>query len=263
MIGFLGLGHLGQVVSACWRAKGLDVCHLVASDSAARADAVRREPGLGVLPYPSFGDTAQCDIIMVTLDVPTDPDGTSHPEAVRALLDSTEIPKGVPLVIMSQVPPGFCRSLTHRLAWPVVYMLDTLVIGDAVEAVMHPARIVLGTDGGPVPTVLTEALMRFRCPILTMSYEAAELAKSAINVWLAASVAQANLFAQLAAGFGADYSAVKTAMHTDPRIGWGAYLNAGLPLSGGHIERELVKTAAMAGPKAAEWLRLIPEICRG
>jgi UDPglucose 6-dehydrogenase len=79
----------------------------------------------------------------------------------------------------------------------------------------------------------------FDCPLLPMRYESAELAKIAINCFLVASVSTTNTLAGLCERLGADWSEIAPSLRLDARIGPKAYLNPGLGISGGNLERDL------------------------
>ena len=72
-----------------------------------------------------------------------------------------------------------------------------------------------------------------------MNYESAELTKLAINAFLAASVTTTNALNEIAMLVGANWTKIKQALQLDRRIGHHAYLNPGLGISGGNIERDL------------------------
>jgi UDPglucose 6-dehydrogenase len=79
-----------------------------------------------------------------------------------------------------------------------------------------------------------------------MRYESAELAKTAINLFLAASVSTANTLAEVCEKIGADWQEIIPSLRLDKRIGQHAYIATGLGLSGGNIERDL-KTVSQLG----------------
>ena len=93
------------------------------------------------------------------------------------------------LVVLCQVPPGFTRRLPlapERL----FYQVETLVFGRAVERATRPERYMVGCadPANALPKPFATLLGAFGCPIMTMRYESAELAKIAINCCLVASV---------------------------------------------------------------------------
>ena len=72
-----------------------------------------------------------------------------------------------------------------------------------------------------------------------MSYESAELAKISINVFLASSITSTNTLCELAEKLGADWGAIKSSLQLDRRIGEYGYVEPGLGISGGNIERDI------------------------
>jgi UDPglucose 6-dehydrogenase len=97
-----------------------------------------------------------------------------------------------------------------------------------------------------LPPAFDTFLKAFGCPILQMRYESAELAKIAINHFLAASVAMTNTLAELCEAVGADWSEIAPALRLDRRIGPHAYLAPGLGIAGGNIERDLATVMSLA-----------------
>ena len=226
-IGFLGLTHLGVVMSACWASLGHRVI-------AVGDPVVVAEPGLDAL---DIGDRlritrdptglASCATVFVTLD-------TNDSAEVEALLESAvpHLRHDSVVVVMSQIQPGTTRRLAIRWQWqprPFYYLAETLITGKAVERCLHPDRFILGCPRPPwIDSRLSEALNRFQCPILRMRYESAEFAKLAINLYLASSIQYANRMALAAGLVGAKWSSeVVPALLLDPRIGPHAYLRPG------------------------------------
>jgi UDPglucose 6-dehydrogenase len=72
-----------------------------------------------------------------------------------------------------------------------------------------------------------------------LSYESAEIAKISVNIFLIMQVCTSNLLASVCEKIGANWSAVVSGLRLDRRIGEYAYLNPGLGLSGGNLERDL------------------------
>jgi UDPglucose 6-dehydrogenase len=72
-----------------------------------------------------------------------------------------------------------------------------------------------------------------------MRYESAELAKISINMCLVASITTSNTLAELCEEIGADWSEIMPALRLDKRIGQYSYINPGLGISGGNLERDL------------------------
>ena len=266
--GFLGLSHLGIVSSVGWASLGDAV---VAVDLDPVPVAALRRGDLPVL-EPSLpevfaaarsrmtfstepADLAACPLVIVSRDVPTDDANASDPAPVLGLVDAAlpHLRDGVTLVLMSQVPPGFTRRLAERiharrpaLGFRLYYWVETLIFGNAVERYLKPERIILGCarPADALPAPLEAAVRRFACPVLRMRYESAELAKTAINLYLCAAVTYANTLADLCEQVGADWSEMMPALRLDRRIGPAAYIKPGLGITGGNLERDLATLAA-------------------
>src|SRR5690348_16249484 len=73
-----------------------------------------------------------------------------------------------------------------------------------------------------------------------MGYESAELAKTAINLYLVGSVTYANFMADVCEGIGANWAEIVPALRLDARIGPAAYLRPSLGVGGGNLERDLM-----------------------
>ena len=255
-VGFVGLTHLGIVSSAAVAERGFDVVcvdpnRLLISDLNSGALPVQ-EPGLDELVASNrermrftsdFSELASCSIVYISMDVPTDDLGRSALDPIRDLCKTVvpHLPDEGVLVVLCQVPPGFTRSLTAIPHKRLVYQVETLVFGRAVERALHPERFIIGLDDstGPIPEPLKTLLESFGCPILPMGYESAELAKISINMCLVASVSVANTMAEICESVGADWSEIVPALRLDRRIGQFSYLQPGLGIAGGNLERDL------------------------
>jgi len=72
-----------------------------------------------------------------------------------------------------------------------------------------------------------------------MNYESAELAKISINLFLISQVSTTNAVAELANKINANWHDIKKSLSLDKRIGKYSYLDPGLGISGGNLERDL------------------------
>lgn len=210
-IGFSHYGHLGQHYMAAAKTKGFKVS----------------------------GKIEDCDIVFVSPDRPGE---VSPEQAVESVL--YKLKKDAVLVILCQVKPGF----TRKVKWPkeqLYYQVETLRMKDAKERALHPDRIIIGEhwqedEDNPeqLHKKLMEFLTTFDCLGIVVSYEEAELAKIAINVYLAAQVCVTDTLANVAKKIGAEWKNVIPALTSDNRIGEYAYLQPG-GYCGGHLERDL------------------------
>jgi UDPglucose 6-dehydrogenase len=270
MIGFAGLSHLGLVSSIAAASKGFEVTAYDPDAALCQALTQGRlpvfEPDLPELLDRSKANirfsadiTAlkPCQLIIFSQDVPTDDHNRSDLSGLRQLIEAVthQAAPDTTLVILSQVTPGFTRQMATSLAQilaerklSLFYQVETLIFGRAVERALYPERYIVGCGdpAAPLPAPYIELLGSFDCPILPMRYESAELAKISINMCLVAAVTTANTLAELCERIGADWSEIIPALKLDKRIGQYAYLNPGLGIAGGNLERDLMTVSSLA-----------------
>jgi UDPglucose 6-dehydrogenase len=262
VVGYAGMTHLGLVSALAGAERGARMVCFDSNDELIqglqRSELPVSEPGLaelitkhrGAVKFTSrAADLQECGLVYVAPDVPTDDTGSSDLRPVDGLLERVRghLKQGCVLVVLSQVPPGFTRART-KIGKPLYYQVETLIFGRAVERALHPERFIVGCEqpDKPLPPAFQAFLEAFGCPILPMRYESAELTKIAINCFLVASVSTANTLAELCEGIGADWSEMVPALRLDKRIGEHAYLNAGLGIAGGNLERDLATVCKLA-----------------
>lgn len=248
-IGFAGMSHLGLVMSSVMAERADKVvCFDINRDSPDLENIY--EPGLSEL-IATNGDKQQftnkasalgdCELVYVTADV------SDHSDLKGVLsycsIVFNHIRDDVPVVIVSQVPPGFTRKQAD--SWksnPVFYQIDTLVFGKAVEVARSPERYVIGCMDfdKPLPEPLSTLHKGIAKPVFQTTYEAAEITKMAVNAYLATSITLANYLAFVCSCSNANWADVEVLMKSDPRIGVNAYLSAGLGIGGGHMMRDVI-----------------------
>ena len=269
LIGFAGMTHLGLNSAVAGAERG---CRMLCFDPDPALIAALRDGRMPVLEpqldelaaknrerLPFTADPAElaaCDLVYVAPDVSTDDTGSSDLGPLEALLaqvfDATR--PAAPIVILSQVPPGYTRA-HQRPNRTLIYQVETLVFGRAIERALHPERYVIGLadPSAPLPEVYRAFLAAHGDPpLLPMRYESAELAKISINCCLVACVTTANMLAELCESLGADWSEIAPALRLDRRIGAHAYLTPGLGLSGGNLERDLATVRRLAAQHGAD-----------
>lgn len=265
---FIGLSHLGLSTSIAWASLKRPLFAIDSDISIVKklksGEVKIAEPRLLELlkksrkyyfPERNFKNLKNCDLVFISLDTPTD-----KPNSLKnldSLIDQTipYLKQNVLIALMSQVPIGYTRKLHKRikrarpdLNFKLVYFLNTIIIGSAVDRFLHPERIVLGLNdkNQEIPKILDHDLKIFNCPIIKMSYESAEMTKSAVNLLLAASISAANNLADMCEVTGADINEIIPALKLDKRIGPFTYLKPTIRISGGHLERELIKFQELA-----------------
>jgi len=263
VVGFVGLTHLGVNSAAATAERGFQVIGFDPDrgvvERLASGDLPIAEPGLDELlranahrlTFTSGPEAlSRCDIVYISADVPTDARSGSDLTPIRQLISLAiqHLSDRGLLVVLSQAPPGFTREIRGLEPHRLMYQVETLVFGRAVDRALNPERFIVGLHAASAsldPRYRT-LLDAFGCPILPMVYESAELAKIAINCCLVASIGVANTLAELCEQVGADWGEIAPALKLDARIGPSAYLTPGLGIAGGNLERDLTTVLDLA-----------------
>jgi UDPglucose 6-dehydrogenase len=216
VIGFCGMGHLGQHSKAAAHIKGFEC---VTYEFGKTGDCAE--------------DLAKCDIVYIC------PDRPNHHVGPEVFVDIAlrNMKPGCVLVVLCQVEPGFTRKIKWKNLY---YQVETLKVNnEALERALNPERIVIGhrADGMPLHKALREFVEVFDCPVIEMSYEAAELTKIAINIYLASQIQTSNRLARIASRLDLNWDVIIPALRADKRIGEHAYLKPGT--LGQHLERDM------------------------
>src|SRR3989344_5328458 len=275
-IGVVGLWHLGEVYSACLAEIGHTVIGL--SDDAALienfkknvpplaeprlAELLTANPASGTLSFSTdFSKMKDCNVVWFTHDVPTDEndevDVSGVLEAVRNA--AQYFTNGVTVAVSSQLPVGtsakivaVITSARPDLQFEYFYSPENLRLGDAVKCFLEPNRIVVGANTPAAHAIAEEIFAPLHAEIVRMSPASAEMAKHALNAWLATSIGFANDLADVCEKVGADVEDVIKALKSEPRVGEKAYLFAGLGFAGWSIARDLKALMVVAGEKHIE-----------
>jgi UDPglucose 6-dehydrogenase len=261
-IAFIGMSHLGIVSSIIAATKGFNiVCYdqnEVIINNLSNGILDIKEPNLkeNMINYShnlkftnDINYIKDCDIIYLSIDIKTDDQGNSFFEEIENYLRNidTILSNKNELVILSQVNPGFTRNIKIRVK-KIYYQVETLVFGNAVDRASNPERIIIGLKdkNNELSNFFKTFLESFNCPLIKMSYESAELTKISINLFLIAQVTVTNTISSICEKIGADWSEMYPALKLDKRIGEYSYLNPGLGISGGNLERDMSTTIKLA-----------------
>lgn len=241
-VAVLGAGHVGLVTAAGFAHHGIRVrvgeadSHRLAILSSGGVPF--HEPDLdpyvaagvesGLLTFHASNAEAADGAAAVFLAVPTPAslDGSADLSAVRAAIgsiSSVATPETV-VIIKSSVPPGSWRRIEAWMqeagcAGSLAINPEFLQEGKAVEGVLTPARVVVGSTDPAASDLVARLHAPFGAPVLRTDPSSAELTKYAANAYLAMRVTFANSIANLADGVGADIADVIEGIGLDPRIG--------------------------------------------
>ena len=208
------------------------ICFIGNTHAPAILREAAREKGLSITEKP-----VDADLIFYSQDTPTDALGNRNLEPIRAGIMLLSGLKKT-LVLTSQVPPGFTRSLEI----PIYYQAETLRIKDAMERALKPEMHIVGcrSPRALLPTAYSDYLDAFDCPLLRMTFEEAEFAKIAINMNLIYQVNTTNTLSEVAHRIGVDWKVIRKVLQHDSRIGPKAYLEPGDWRESKHLLRDYV-----------------------
>ena len=220
MICFLGTSHAAQHLQDAAFRKGVTLCH----------------------------QPHTADLIFISEDTPTNDKGERQLAPIHALIDSVK-DLGKPIVLTSQVPPGFTRSLQLPQGM-IFHQAETLRIKDAMYRALKPEYIVIGSYAygsyDLLPQAYLDYLGLFSCQKMVVTFEDAEFSKIAVNMMLAAQVDATNRLAAAAAKADVSWWHVSEVMKLDTRIGPHAYLTPGRWQDSTHLMRDYVTLEALS-----------------
>ncbi|MBA4501506.1 nucleotide sugar dehydrogenase [Marinobacterium marinum] len=145
----------------------------------------------------------------------------------------------------------------------VVYWPAFIQAGRALESLMRPERILLGScDEGAIQFMrqLLNPFNRSRDTLMVMPPKEAELSKLAINGMLATRVSFMNELAQLAADKGIDIEQVRQGIGSDTRIGF-QYLYPGCGFGGQAFLKTLAQLSGELEQRDTEGVSLLRSVC--
>jgi UDPglucose 6-dehydrogenase len=275
----IGLGRIGAPLAACLAARGVAV--VGADIDRRKVDAINdavppvSEPGLGALLRQVSGTLGathsvadavlSTDATFVTVPTPAEGDGSlsiRHVQAACVEIGSALRTKpGFHLVaVTSTVMPGTTGGvLTDAIAdasgkragsdFAICYVPEFVALGTAIRDFLSPDFVLIG-EPDPASGELLEGLFLRVCeadpPIARTSPVAAEVAKLAVNAFLATRITFANVLAQISEGLsGCDVDAVTAVVGLDSRIG-DRYLTGAVPFGGPCLPRDTAALATLA-----------------
>jgi UDPglucose 6-dehydrogenase len=252
-IGFVGMTHLGICHAFATVKKGFDII-CFDNDSSTISNLKKGiinfyEPNLNKILHENkkkivFTNDIKklntCDLVFLSEDVQTDDKNKSLYNKINILINKIikNLNKKIIFVILSQVNVGF----TEKIKWnkrKLYYQVETLIFGEALNRALYPQQFIIGAAQTKLESKYLQYLKEFKCPISVMNYQTAELAKISINLYLISSLSFTNSLAELCEKKKIDWSKIKSILHKDRRIGKFAYLNPGLGVLSGNLQRDL------------------------
>jgi len=255
-----GCWHLGLTTAIGLSALGHEVVGLDQDpkliEQIERGDLPIFEPGLpdayavarerGLISFTTQGATALpgAQVLWITFDTPLDDDdlGNAEPVIAATVNAASLLSAGATVLVSSQLPIGSTTEIERRAKrtdLEFAYSPENLRLGRALDSFLSPDRLVAGVRNARGRETLQPLLTTITDKIEWMSVESAEMAKHALNAFLATSIVFTNEIATLCERVGADAREVERALRLDPRVGPRAYVSPGAAFSGGTLGRDL------------------------
>lgn len=190
----------------------------------------------------------QSDIVFIAVPTPPQPDGSvdlSFIEGVareiasvmkeyKVIVDKST----VPVKTGDKVEETIRRYSTQKIDFDVVSNPEFLREGFAVEDLMNPERVVIGTKSQRPVQLMKDVYKPFDTNIVVTDINSAELIKHASNSFLALKISYINAVSVICEASGANIAEVANGMGMDSRIGR-RFLDAGLGFGGSCFPKDL------------------------
>src|SRR6202790_4386837 len=144
----------------------------------------------------------------------------------------------VPVKTGDKVAETIKRYCKAKVDFDVASNPEFLREGFAVDALMHPDRIVIGVRSQRPVQAMKEIYTPFHAPIIVTDINSAELIKHAANSFLALKISYINAIATVCEAAGANVQEVANGIGLDDRIGR-RFLNAGIGFGGSCFPKDL------------------------
>ncbi len=267
----IGSGYVGLTTGACFAEVGHKV--ICVDNDQRKIDSLLAgkipifEPGLEDLVHRnvssgrlSFTNSIEhgvdhSQIVFIAVPTPPQPDGSvdlSYIERVareiaavlkeyRVVVDKST----VPVKTGEKVADTIKRYNSTEAEFDVVSNPEFLREGCAVDDLMKPDRVVIGSNSDRATALLKQVYEPFLAPILVTDINSAELIKHAANSFLALKISYANALSAICEASGADIEKVADGIGADKRIGR-HFLNAGLGYGGSCFPKDIAAFISIA-----------------
>ncbi len=254
---FLGLSHIGQVYSLGW-SKKIGKCAVSDFDSKKlknykNQNFTNEERYLNNKKFnkkkieicENLINLKNYNIIFFTYDTPINLDGYPNIKYIENNLKklfSIKFSKKTTIFLTSQVYPGFTdyikkKYLKKKANINLIYMVDTLKMGSALNRYLKPEQLIFGCDKKN-ELLINKLFKKFNCKKFIYSYKEAELVKISINLYLYFTVNFSNILNSFSKQIGSNFTNIIKSLRKDKRIGPYSYINPSPSISGGHLERD-------------------------
>jgi UDPglucose 6-dehydrogenase len=198
---------------------------------------------------------AHGEVVFIAVPTPPQPDGSVDlsfiekvAREIAVCLDSYRIvvdKSTVPVKTGDRVAQTIRRYAKPGVEFDIVSNPEFLREGSAVEDLMSPDRIVIGSNSDRALAVMQKVYEPFVAPVLVTDMNSAELIKHAANSFLALKISYINALSEICEVSGADVEKVAEGIGMDKRIGR-SFLNAGLGYGGSCFPKDIAAFIAIA-----------------
>lgn len=266
-----GLGHLGQVTTACLAELGIEVTTLSNFENI-------NEPNLQNLfinnkkriNYNNRKDYLldKFDYIWFCFDTPVNGEDNANVQGcfnlisdIINLIDNEKIP----IIVSSQLPVGTIAKLEKKHPNHIFACVpENLRHGTAIKNFLEPDRIVIGVRNkrdrmkySPLfgKIVKSDKSIMACNKLHWTDIESAEMIKHAINSFLATCITWANEFGDICKKKGIDYNEILRGIQSEERIGNKLPLKTGKAYTGGTLARDIKYLIDFSGNKFFKTIR--------
>src|SRR5215469_11217296 len=285
-ISIIGSGYVGMVTGACFADVGHNV--ICVDNDRRKVEALRSgkvpiyEPGLEEVIHRNvsahrlrFTESTEDGVNhsqVVFIAVPTPPlaDGSVDltfiekvAREIAAVLKEYRVivdKSTVPVKTGEKVADTIRRYNKAGVDFDVVSNPEFLREGCAVNDLMNPDRIVIGSNSDRALALMKKIYEPFMAPIMVTDINSAELIKHAANSFLALKISYINAIAAICEASGADVEQVADGIGADKRIGR-SFLDAGLGYGGSCFPKDVAAFISISG-QIGEPFGLLKEVPR-
>jgi len=273
----VGSGYVGLVAGACFAEMGNDVICMDVDEK--KVENLRKgilpiyEPGLETMVLEnlerktlhfttSLKDALKTsEIVFIAVGTPQGEDGRADLQYVLKVADSIgqHMEHSLIVVDKSTVPVGTAQKVRQaiqaqldkrgaKISFSMVSNPEFLKEGAAINDIMHPDRVVIGTESEQSMQTMKQLYAPFlknHDRFMGMDIASAEMTKYAANAMLATKISFMNEIANICEKVGADVNMVRVGIGSDSRIGY-SFIYPGCGYGGSCFPKDvqaLVKTA--------------------
>jgi len=265
-ITIIGSGYVGLVTGACFAEVGHHV--ICVDNNELKVAMLQRgqipiyEPGLENLIRHNVAahrlrfttkirdGVENSEIIFIAVPTPPEKDGSVKLDFIEQV--AREIAEVIPgdryrvIVDKSTVPVKTGEKVAETIrrynktnaSFDVVSNPEFLREGSAIDDLMKPDRIVIGSNSDRALAIMKKVYEPFLAPIMVTDVNSAELIKHAANSFLALKISYINVVSAICEATGADVEKVAEGIGADKRIGR-QFLNAGLGYGGSCFPKDV------------------------